>query len=569
MKTFNYSTTKIKNPTSGEWESIPALKGESAYETAVRLGTFAGSEEDWNNDIVTFSIMKDINNKTPHASTIKKYYDLKRTGKVYQTKIWKFATNPSSVGEKLLDNAGLEFVPSTDTVEGKDDYLNGDHPLFEWVHCNYERYDDGTAYPIATEYDDNYKTSGSVDVGSMQMSFYWNWDASNPEYDLITISDTPNYKYKLKPWTECKRADGSVVPYCIGSSYVSGIASDNLHRSQPNLFPARNQSHNNIYSNYPKKGKGHKGAGAERNTFAILFTIIKGATKNSQSIFAGCTSYNFQYSASIQSEEAHEYFPVTNAQAANIIVGSSVSVGYGSVNGSAVNNDKGVSTIHKYVDCKRVSKIEKLDDNNMAVYFEGNITPFTTTSVALNDTLNAPIMLSSMHWYSGSTDCVIGRHDGSRVSNTNGKYPCRIQGREYFVGGYIVASDTVMDFQPDYSKNVYVCPKGVARSTSDATIRNTYTLIGNIPANSDGKGSDLWIGDIAVDTETGCWYPSVQGSGNTQGFADIVYAGSTSTSDTREYLMSGNLGAGSSAGLSCLDCWRGLDRGSWAYLAAD
>ena len=205
----------------------------------------------------------------------------------------------------------------------------------------------------------------------------------------------------------------------------------------------------------------------------------------------------------------------------------------------------------------------------MAVYFEGNITPFTTTSVTLNDTLNAQIMLSSMHWYSGSTDCVIGRHDGSRVSNINGKYPCRIQGREYFVGGYIVASDTVMDFQSDYSKNVYVCPKGVARSTSDTTIRNTYTLIGNIPANSDSKGSDLWVGDISVDTETGCWYPSVQGSGNSQGFADIVYAGGISTSGTREYLMSGSLGAGSGSGLVFLDCGSGLGWGHWLYLAAD
>lgn len=84
------------------------------------------------------SVMKDIHNNTPHASTIKDFYNIRRTGKVYQTKIWKFATNPTSSGEKLLDNAGLEFVPSTDTTEGKDDYLNGNHPLFDWVHCNYK-----------------------------------------------------------------------------------------------------------------------------------------------------------------------------------------------------------------------------------------------------------------------------------------------------------------------------------------------------------------------------------------------------------------------------------------------
>ena len=58
LKTFNYGATKIKDPTSKKWESIPALKGESAYEIAVRLGTFSGSEEEWNRDIMTFSMMK-------------------------------------------------------------------------------------------------------------------------------------------------------------------------------------------------------------------------------------------------------------------------------------------------------------------------------------------------------------------------------------------------------------------------------------------------------------------------------------------------------------------------------
>ena len=91
--------------------------------------------------------------KPPHVATTSEYYNMQRTGKVYQTKIWKFATNPTSTDEKLLDNAGLEFVLSTDTVEGKDDYLNGHHLLFEWCYCNYKRYDDGTAYPVATEFD--------------------------------------------------------------------------------------------------------------------------------------------------------------------------------------------------------------------------------------------------------------------------------------------------------------------------------------------------------------------------------------------------------------------------------
>lgn len=516
------------------------------------------------------SVMKDIHNNTPHASTIKDFYNIRRTGKVYQTKIWKFATNPTSSGEKLLDNAGLEFVPSTDTTEGKDDYLNGNHPLFDWVHCNYKRYDDGTAYPIATEYDDTYQETGSIDVGAMQMSFWWNWDASNPEYDLVTISDTPNEKYKLKPWTECKRADRTITPWCIGSAYVSGIASDGLLRSQPGLKPERNQSHNNMITNYQKKGKGHLGAGSERNTFQILFNIIKGATKNSQSLFQGCTGYSFQYSASIESADAHTYFPVTNAQAQNILVGSYVSVGYGELktDTNTVNNDRGVANIHKYADDVKVLKIETLDANNKAVYLDIE-TGFNTTPIKLSDTVNAPITITSMHWWSGSTDAVIGRHDGSFGSNTDGKHPYRVQGREYAVSGYMVASDTVMDFQSDYSKKVYVAPKGVAHSSSDATIRNTYTCVGTIPANPDGNGSDFWVGDIAVDVDTGAWFPSAKGSSNSQGFADMVYAGGKTTSGMREYLQGGNLRSGSFAGSAFVSCGYWLGRANWYSLGCD
>lgn len=590
MKTFNYNTTKIKN-SDGTWSAIPALVGESAYALAVRLGTFTGTEEAWNKlnsdaatkaeqnkkDIetlkdttVSLQTLNDILNKTPHVGTIENYFNLRRTGKVYQTKIWKFATNPTSTGEKLLDNAGLEFVPSTDTTEGQDDYLNGNHPMFEWVHCNYKRNDDGTAYPIATEYDDNYATTGAVDVGAMQMSFYWNWDASNPEYDLVTISDMPNTEYGLKPWTESKRADGTVLPWCIGSAYVSGIASDGLLRSQPGLKPERKQSHNNMIENYQKKGKGYWGAGAERNTFQIIFNIIKGATKNSQSLFQGCTNYSFQYSASIESADAHTYFPVTNAQAQNILVGSYVSVGYGRLNDkqTGVNLDRYYDDIHKYADDVKVLRIETLDENNKAVYLDIK-TGFNTTPIKLSDTVNAPITITSMHWWSGSTDVVIGRHDGSPVSNTDGNHPYRVQGREYAVGAYLVASDTVMDFQSDYSKKVYIAPKGLAHSSSDATIRSKYTCIGTIPANPDGKGSDYWIGDISVDVNTGGWFPSAKGSSNSQGWADMLYAGGANTSGTREYLMGGFLWLGSGAGCSFVYCWSWLVGAGWAFCAAD
>ena len=588
MIKMNLGSAKIRDPKTKQFNPIAGLIGESAYQTAVRLGTFSGTEKEWNDyikterekaledirkageDLSTYISVQtfvDVKQKTPHIDTVKNYYNIQRTGKVYQTKIWKFATNPTSTGEKLLDNAGLEFEPSTDTTERKDDYLNGNHPLFEWVHCNYKRNDDGTAYPVATEYDDNYATTGSVDVGAMQMSFYWNWDASNPEYDLVTISDMPNEKYGLKPWTECKCADGTVLPWCIGSAYVSGIASDGLLRSQPGLKPERKQSHNNMITNYQKKGKGYWGAGAERNTFQIIFNIIKGATKNSQSLFQGCTGYSFQYSASIESADAHTYFPVTNDQAKNILIGSYVSVGYGRLDDkqTGVNLDRYYDDIHKYADDVKVLRIETLDENNKAVYLDIE-TGFNTTPIKLSDTVNAPITITSMHWWSGSTDAVIGRHDGSYVSNTDGKHVYRVQGREYAVGAYIVASDTITEAQEDFSRKVYVAQKGIAHSSSDATIKSTYKYIGSMPAYEKGS---YCVGDVAVDLDTGAFYASSIGSSTSTGFADYIYQNGGEKSGTREYLMGGSLWDWSYAGCSFVACRYSLSSWLWACCGCD
>ena len=505
-------------------------------------------------------------------NAIANYYALRRTGKAYQTKLWKFSTNPSPIGEKLLDNAGLVFEPSTDTEEGQDDYLNGQHSLFEWCHVNYIRDADGTARPTAIKGTADYKTSGSVDVGAMQMSFWFSWDTSNAEYDLITISDLPHTDLGLVPWSECKKADGTVVPWCIGSAYVSGKASDGKLRSQPRLKPERNQSHNSMITDYQEKGEGYWGAGACRNTFQFIFNAIKGATKKSQSLFAGVTNWNIQYEASIQSVDNHTYFPVTNAQAENIPLGTCVSVGYGGNNSGTANNDRGQATIHEYADDVKVLRKEALPDGeNTAIYLDiPEESAFNTMPHVYDDTFSAPIILSSMHAVAGLTDSVLGHHDGSPVSNTDGKHPYRVQGREYAVGAYIVASDTVIDLQADYTKHVLVAPKGVAHSSSDATIRSTYTQIGTIPAAEAGNNADWWIGDININNDTGSWYPAAEGSSSSQGCGDRVYAGGTgATSGLREYLQGGYLWLGSNAGSAFLNCWDWLDWSSWNYLACD
>ena len=482
-----------------------------------------------------------------------------RTGKVYGTKVWKFASNPTSSCEKTRDNVGLVCQPSTDTVEGTDDYKN--IPLFKWYECNYKRYDDGFAYPVAMIGDGDYQENGAVDCGALMMTFYYQIiDAK--DYQEVIISDTPNRLLNLKPWPAAVRADGTVMPYFIYSRYHSVTASDGKLRSQPGKVVV-NQSHDSILSNYQKKGAGYWGAGIDRQTFGIIMLMIKYATKNSQTIFSGNTNYSNQTKSSVERSAKATYFPIPKSEKTSWQIGSSVLVGYGRDKGDgSVDLDRGNSTMYKYANAAKILRIDDLDDNNCAVYLDCE--PFDTTPVT-GGSATQYIYMSSWHYDSGCTDAVIGHHDGSPTSNTDGKHPYRIQGLEFNVGGWTIPSDTVMVFNADYSKDVYCAPRGVAHSSSEATIKNTYTKVGTIPAKSDGSNS--WIGDISI--VDGAWFPSAFGSGSSQGVGDYLYAGGKSTSGTREYLTGGDFGRGSYAGLCFLHCWSSLGIAGWYFLSLD
>lgn len=476
---------------------------------------------------------------------IETYYALRRSGVKYSVQIPKFAANQSSTCTKTGINATLKYVPSTDTDAGTDDYEN--IPLFQWVHVIYKRYSDGAPYPVAIEgtkeYDDLLAT-GSCDVGSMQMSFYVSLDSSNEAYDTLTISDLPFDGAVI--WSECRRANGDILPWCIGSSYYSSKGDDDLLHSLPNRRPENFQSYNNMCDNYPKKGAGYQGAGTERTTFSYIFMTIKGGTKNIQTLFQGCTNYNFQYTCAVAETNVKRVI-VTESQGANFVIDASVTLGTNSS-----NNDRGnSSTFSISKDAKVLSK-EKVTINDTS-YIAINLdlaTPITTTTSTL---------ISSIHWRSGSTDKVFGHRDGSYVSNTDAKHPFRIQGREYRVGGWDVASDTMFQLTST-GRDIYVWPKGTKH------VKNSKT--GAIKVGTLPLASDCWIGDLTFDPVTGVYWFTVIGKDSGTGLGDYFYSGGTATDTLREYLIGGLLGHGLNSGFY-LNAWAGLSDALWHCVAAD
>lgn len=470
-------------------------------------------------------------------------YDSQRNGKVYATKLWKFANNQTSSGERLLDSVGKTCTPSTDSVAGQDDFLN-DSPIFQWMHCNYTRDDDGTARVKALEGMPSYRTEGAFDVGTIAATFYWKCE-EHADYDIIYMSDSPNHALGLVPFVLAVK-DGMVMPYYIISSYPTVIASDGKARSQPGLAPDYNHSYNDCITLYQKKGSGYWGGGNAENLHAILFLIIKYATKNSQNIMRGCSDFNTQPKVAKAESNTKR---VLVSDRGRFYEGCCVSVGDGT------STDRGYDAVHKIVNRARVKSIEEVTIDSVK-YYALNLEIATTITTATNYTV------TSMPCFSGETDNVIGRYDGSYLSNTDGNHTFRIHGVEYMWGQYVVICDTVLDKQGN-GWDVYVAQKGTKHVAGAHT---GFIKEGTIPYNS---GTDSYGGDYGFSLRA--YFVQALGSSSSTGTGDIIYEGGTGIADgeLRECLTLGYLGRGSNAGLGLVNAWYRLGGGHWSFGSRD
>ena len=475
---------------------------------------------------------------------IVKGYARERNGKVFATKIYRFASNTTSVGERLRDSVGLTCTASTDTVAGTDDFATAS-PIFTYQRCNYTREDDGTARPIALEGSPTYRTSGAYDVGNVYATFYWNVE-HHGTYDVFYMSDTPHPELGLVPWCEAVKADGTVLPFYVHSCYAAATASDGLLRSQPGLSPAYNISYNSMITAFQKKGTGYWGAGSERNLWGMLMLIIKYATKNVQKIFRGhADTYSMKAVVAYAETGTKRILIASNP---GWYAGACISLGSADI-------DQNSSAAHDIVDRAKIASIEK-------------VTIDSTTYVALNLDVSATFDTATTEYvkwyptYTGETDKVIGHLDGSYLSNADGRHPFRILGTEFAWGQAFIESNAVMEKDANGDWLQYFAPRGTKHV---ANAHTGYVLAGKIP----GATGDYWSGDIDVDTR-GFMYPSTVGSSDALGTGDRVWGPqSGSKGDLRERYTVGYLGYGSHLGLADVNCRGELSWADWNFGCCD
>lgn len=490
---------------------------------------------------------KKLNLSKLTVDNIEQYFAVRRTGKVYRVRIPKFDSNTTTVCTQQLDAVGLVAVPSTDTVVGRDDWL--EIPLFQWFRCNYVRQADSTPVITAVKGDGNYTEVGNVDVGSFGMSFYFA-ETEDEDYRYWTISDSPNETYGLKIWPGCVDGEGNELSYWCYSAF-GGLW------SKPNQAPYIKQSHNSMVTNYQTKGAGYWGSSIDRYSFGELMMVMKYGYlggKSSQNVMKGCCDYDFQYTAADKTLTGVTYFPLTTAEAANVLVGSWVEVGHAT--GGA---DRGNANMSAYTGIVKV--LDKVTDGNIVKIYLDTERTFDTADVD-----GAAVYISSMPWGSGSTEAIVGMHDGSLYSNTSGKTPFRIMGIEFMNGSYEVVGNTAMRINADYSTDFFVAPRGVAHSANTDTIANTYTNTATMSAEVGGSTS-FWIGDESIDADSGVYLPATRGSGDSVGVGDQCYR--SDSTGWREALLFGYLRGGSGDGLCHLLCVYGLGYAYWHLSAAD
>lgn len=486
-------------------------------------------------------------------NALSNYFALRRNGKVFTTKIYKWETSTSPVGVKMNANENMVAEPSVGRTEGRDDYAQ--YGLFHHFTCNFSVDENGFNHVDALEGQIGFTKYGKVQVGEVTMSAWFGIE-NTTEAVLYHYSDSQT-ELTPYPMKESINPDGTISPFMIHAKYAAGDI-DGVPYSSKGLAPAngcqatqaRNPvSYTGMITYMHKLGGHYCGTTSWDLFYRQLMMIIKYATTHSQSIMAGCTSYSNQ-NQNLVEETGVMRVVLKKAQAAGYVIGSYVSIGDV---GSNTNKDRYFSYIHNKAYSVKVTKIEDVDDSNAAVYVDA--------PEAFDTTLTT--WITTMPWHSGATDEVAGS-DGSPNSNTNGKDPYKIQGIETCIGAYEVLGNVVMDIvtgaDGNPARDVYVCEDASTLSSNIATVRANYKKAISQVAYTAANWK--YITEETTDPNLGIMIPTKVGGGSTTGFADGLYT-DTGASGQREWLALGSLYSGAGAGLWVLSAGNGWSDTSW------
>ena len=401
---------------------------------------------------------------------------------------------------------------------------------------------DGTPHVTAFEGDGAFSRDGSNgNVWVLAPVLWWRIDESDSDAVTLSVSDTRLSGMEAQP--QAYLPDGTLRPYMLYAKYV-GVKGDDdkmasLSGREPWVF---NVSHNSLITQCDTENTGYSGKSIADDWYLKVMFLLKYATKNSQSVFTGCANYNYQYSPAV-AETGVTRVILTKAQAANLIVGSSMMLG---THDGTTSSDRSVAANHDVFTNYRIVKIEDYDTDNSAVYLDSTATFDVGTGY----------LFSTAPWVSGSLDAVEGDGTLTDAGRLNSHEPFKMQGIETMMGCFECLGDVILDGDAELGWEACV----------NYDSRNEAT---SVTANYVRTGKYLEAGSSAAHHYP--LYPSNagglllgQGTGGSSsaGMADSQYTSALGTG-THEWLGLGNLNYGASAGLWYVYGIYALTNASW------
>lgn len=458
--------------------------------------------------------------------SVANFFDAMADGKSYG---YSMPKGLSTVLTKLGAHAGLANpVPGVIGRPCVDPYVG--HAPFFHIETNVSVDSDGEQHFLGIEGDGRFSRNGSNgNVFVAAPVLYESNDETNDAIvKFVSTSKLAGMAYQpgaLLPSGK-RRPCMTYAKYPLGTYNGSPSSVSGVH---PRI---RDVSHKSLQSIFPPSTSVYSGKSYVDDWYAQVMFWLKYGTKNSQSVFAGCSSYNYTYPITV-AETSVTRAIIATSQAGNLVVGSSVCIG---------TSDRGQQVCPD----SRIVRIEDYDGTNSAVYLDAPSAFSTSTSANVY----------TVPWQCGACDGVEG--DGSPSNPLSGKEPFTLQGIELMHGMAEILGDVIVE---NVGSGWEPCLLHDYRNAANSVTSN-YTRTG-VYLITDS--TDSWkYPKYAVDAG-GLLVGQDAGASQSTGICDGSYTSKLETLGTRKWLDLGNLGNGGIGGLRCVYASSGLGGAGWGF----
>ena len=450
----------------------------------------------------------------------------------------EFPIGSATAGTKLGANAGMANpVPYTFLKEGSDPYAGKGAYRFYLVNGYFD--DGGLPHVTAIQGDGQFAYDGSNgDVWVLSPVLYYREYVANAKWTLW-VTDALRSGYSAQPGAITLA--GGRVPFMMYARYgMSYDASGKPCSVSGAKLATRNVSHDSAISIAAKKGKGYALKTTVDDWYVKVMYLTKYATKDSQSVFAGCTGHTEQTPVTVAATGKAQV-TIKKSVADSWPVGSAVCVGTTTTAG----RDRGNADTYDLAD--RANIISKTVDGD-------NVT-LTLDCPAFDSAVGQ--LVSTAPWNTGATDGLGG--DGSPTNCKSGREPFQIQGIEMGYGAYELISNVL--YKCDGTDGWHCFVNHDYSKEKAGTVAEGAEDIGKII----GGATEGWNYGMYALTKGGFMVMVVSGATSSSGMCDGHYKNADTVTGVRECLSLGNLWYGSNAGLFYVSSINGAGLAWWDF----